>query len=111
MGIKGIQVFNNSSNEEWDKDFKIYFNSGRVEVDIITAHIKSTKKSDSGILPLSTMRIIKNIKNLRKEWLFRRHLILINIYSELLRKIYKNFGYRILISLAFRNLQRLLSRG
>jgi hypothetical protein len=59
MGIKKIQIFNNSSNKKWDNDFKIYFNLEKAEADIVIARVKSARKKDLGMLPSSAIRIIK----------------------------------------------------
>jgi hypothetical protein len=67
MRIKGIQVPDNSSNEKWDNDFKIYFNPEKTKVGIITARVKSVRKKNLRILPSSAIRIIKNKIKFKKE--------------------------------------------
>jgi hypothetical protein len=59
MGIKEIQVSNNSNDKEWDNDFKIYLNPERAKTDIIIARVKSARKKDLKMLPSSAIRMIK----------------------------------------------------
>jgi hypothetical protein len=67
MGIKEMQVFNNSSNKKRDNNFKIYFNSERAKIGIIIARVKSVRKKDFKILPSSAMRMIKKKIKFKKE--------------------------------------------
>jgi hypothetical protein len=60
--IKEIQVFNNSSDKKWDNDFKVYLNSDKVKIGIITARVKSVKKKNFKMLPSSAIRIKNKIK-------------------------------------------------
>jgi hypothetical protein len=59
MGIKGMQVSNNSSNKEWNDDFEIYFNPDKAEAGIVAARVKSAREKDSEILLSSAIRMIK----------------------------------------------------
>jgi hypothetical protein len=59
MGIKEIQVFDDSSDEKWDDDFEVYLNPERAEVGIVVARVKSAREKDSGMLPSSAMRMMK----------------------------------------------------
>jgi hypothetical protein len=67
MGIKEMQVPDNSSDKEWNNNIEIYLNPEKAKAGIIATRVKSVRKKDSGILPSSAMRIIKKKKNLRKE--------------------------------------------
>jgi hypothetical protein len=108
MGIKGIQIPNNSNDEERDNNLKIYLNLKKTKTDITAARVKSVKEKDSKMLPSSAIKIIKNKIFFKKKWLLRKYPALINIYSELSRKIYGKPGNRIFISLFFRILYRSL---
>jgi hypothetical protein len=66
IGIKGMQIPNNSSDKKWNNNFKIYLNSEKAKTGIITARVKSIKKKDSGILPSSAIRIIKKKMKFKK---------------------------------------------
>ena len=59
MGIKEIQIPNNSSNKKQNNNFKIYLNPERAKAGIAITRVKLTKKKDFKILPLSAIRIIK----------------------------------------------------
>jgi hypothetical protein len=66
MGIKGMQVPDDSSDKEWDDDFKVYLNPERAEAGIITARVKSVREKDSRMLPSSAMRMIKKKVKFKK---------------------------------------------
>jgi hypothetical protein len=55
-----MQISDNSSNKKWDNDFKIYLNFKRAEAGIVITRIKSVRKKDFEMLPLSAIRMIKN---------------------------------------------------
>jgi hypothetical protein len=59
MGIKRMQVPNDSSDKKWDNNLKMYFNSEKAKVGIAITRVKSARKKDSGILPSSAIKIIK----------------------------------------------------
>jgi hypothetical protein len=67
MGIKGIQVPNNSSNKKWDNDFKIYLNSDKAKAGIIITRVKSVREKDFEILLSSAIRMIKKKVKFKKE--------------------------------------------
>jgi hypothetical protein len=67
MGIKGIQIPNNSSNKEWDNNFEIYFNPERVKTGITITRVKSARKKDLEILLSSAIRIIKKKIKFKKK--------------------------------------------
>jgi hypothetical protein len=66
MGIKKMQVSDNSSNKKWDNDFKIYLNPKKAKTGIITARVKSARKKDSRMLPSSAMRMMKKKMKFKK---------------------------------------------
>jgi hypothetical protein len=59
MGIKGMQVLDDSSDEEWDDDLKVYLNPERAKVGIAAARVESAREKDSRMLPSSAMRMMK----------------------------------------------------
>jgi hypothetical protein len=67
MGIKKMQVSNDSSDEKWDDNFKIYLNPERAQAGIAATRGKSARKKDFKILPSSAMRIIKKKIKFKKE--------------------------------------------
>jgi hypothetical protein len=67
MGIKKMQVSDNSSNEKWDNDFKIYLNPDRAKAGITIARVESAKKKDFKILLSSAIRMIKKKMEFKKE--------------------------------------------
>jgi hypothetical protein len=67
MGIKEIQVPNNSSNKKWNNNFKIYLNLERAKAGITATRVKSVRKKDLKILPLSAIRMIKNKIKIKKK--------------------------------------------
>jgi hypothetical protein len=67
MGIKKIQILNNSSNKKWDNNFKIYLNPEKAEAGIITARVKSVREKDFKILPSSAIRMMKKKIKFKKE--------------------------------------------
>jgi hypothetical protein len=54
-----MQVPNNSSNKEWNNNFKMYLNPDRIEAGIAITRVKSVRKKDFKILPSSAIKIIK----------------------------------------------------
>jgi hypothetical protein len=54
-----MQVSDNSSNEEWDNNLKIYLNFERVKAGITAVRVESARKKNLKILPSSAIRIIK----------------------------------------------------
>jgi hypothetical protein len=67
MRIKEMQIFNNSSDKKWDKNFKMYFNLERIKTGITTARVKSVKEKDSKMLPSSAIRMIEKKMKFKKE--------------------------------------------
>jgi hypothetical protein len=59
IGIKKMQVSNNSNDEKWDNNLKIYFNLKRSKADIAVTRVESARKKDSKILLSSAIRMMK----------------------------------------------------
>jgi hypothetical protein len=60
MGIKGMQISDNSSNKKWNNNFEVYLNPERIKAGITVTRVKSVRKKDLRILPSNAIRIIKN---------------------------------------------------
>jgi hypothetical protein len=54
-----MQVSDNSSNKEWDDNFKIYLNPERAEAGIIIARVESAREKDFKMLLSSAIRMMK----------------------------------------------------
>jgi hypothetical protein len=67
MGIKEMQVPNNSNNKKWDNNLKVYLNSEKAKTGIITARVKSAREKDLKMLPSSAIRMIKKKVKFKKK--------------------------------------------
>jgi hypothetical protein len=88
IGIKEIQVPNNSSNKKWNNDIKVYLNLEKSETGITVTRVKSARKKNFKILSSSAIRIMKKNLKFKKRMIAPKTPALISIYSELSKKIY-----------------------
>jgi hypothetical protein len=66
MGIKRMQIPNNSNNKKWNNNIKIYLNPERVKAGIIITRVESAREKDSKILSSSAIKMIKKKVKFKK---------------------------------------------